>query len=366
MHSVRSPQKVYNPPNPWLDRHVDWEGEPPPTKLEVFREQARSALVENDSPDLGFNWGLNPYRGCYHGCAYCYARPYHEYLGWGAGSDFDRKIVVKENIAEVLRRELMAKRWRGERVVLSGVTDCYQPLEASFRLTRACLEVFLEFRNPVAIITKSSVIRRDRDLLAQLAKEADCFVWVSIPFADDDTGHRIEPWASPISRRFETLAHLSAAGIPTGVALAPIIPGLNDSDVAFILQRAREAGASRAFMTSVRLPAGVQDVFQLRIREALPASRVRKVENAVRELRGGELDESSYHARMGGLGERWKATVALFDGHCRRLGYEQGEPETPPESTFRRPDAGGQLSLFETASPAPAPPVSPDPIKREH
>jgi len=357
---VRPPRKVYNPPNPWRESHVDWEGEPPPSKLEVFRETARSALVENDSPDLGFRWGLNPYRGCYHGCAYCYARPYHEYLGWGSGSDFERKIVVKENIAEVLRKELMAKRWRGDRVALSGITDCYQPLEASFRLTRACLEVFLEFRNPVLIITKSSVIRRDADLLAQLAREADCFVWLSIPFADDDTGKRIEPWASPVSRRFETLRMLSEAGVPTGVAIAPIIPGLNDSHIPFVLERAREAGAQRAFITSVRLPGDVKEVFHVRVRDVLPAARVRKIENAIRELRGGKLDEAAFHTRMGGQGERWKSTEALFEQTCRRLGYEMGEPEEKP-TTFARPDEGGQLSLFDPPAPVPAPP---DPIRR--
>lgn len=346
---MRSPQKVYNPPNPWQEAHVDWEGEPPPTKLEVFRERARSALVENESPDLGFRWGLNPYRGCYHGCAYCYARPYHEYLGWGSGSDFERKIVVKENIADVLRKELMAKRWRGERVALSGITDCYQPLEAAFRLTRACLEVFLEFRNPVVLITKSSVIRRDAALLRELTEEADCFVWISIPFADDDTGRRIEPWASPVSRRFETMRLLAAAGVPVGVAVAPIIGGLNDSHIPFVLERAREAGARRAFITSLRLPGDVKDVFHVRLRDVLPAARLRKIESAVRELRGGKLDESAYHLRMGGVGERWKSTEALFTQTCRRLGYEIGEPVDAP-NTFRRPDATGQLSLFDLSS----------------
>jgi DNA repair photolyase len=360
IHSVRPPRKVYNPPNPWQQSHVDWEGEPPPATLEVFRETARSALVDNDSPDLGFRWGLNPYRGCYHGCAYCYARPYHEYLGWGSGSDFERKIVVKENIAEVLRRELHAKRWRGERVALSGITDCYQPLEASFRLTRACLEVFLEFRNPVIIITKSSVIRRDAELLRALADEADCFVWLSIPFADDDTGRRIEPWASPVSRRFETLRILHEAGVPVGVAVAPIIPGLNDSHIPFVLERAREAGARRAFITSVRLPGDVKDVFHVRLRDVLPPARLRKIDSAVRELRGGKLDESAFHARMGGLGERWKSVEALFEQTCRRLGYEMGEMQEK-RSTFRRPDPSGQLSLFE----APAVRVtSPDPVQK--
>jgi DNA repair photolyase len=249
------PRHVSNPPNPWEASHAEWLGEPPEAELEVFEEEARSILAENESPDVGFRWSLNPYRGCFHACAYCYARPSHQYLGFGAGTDFERKIVVKTNAPELFRETLLRPSWRAETIALSGNTDCYQPLEAVYGLTRRCLEICAEFRNPVGIITKGALVRRDVDLLAKMARETRVWVSLSIPFSDDRTGRAIEPNASLPSQRFETLRILSSAGIPTGIGIAPVIPGLNDSDIPRLLERAREAGARSAFLTLLRLPA---------------------------------------------------------------------------------------------------------------
>jgi DNA repair photolyase len=277
----------------------------------------------------------------------CYARPSHQYLGLGAGTDFDRKLVVKTNAPELLRAAFDKKSWTGERVMFSGITDCYQPLEVSYQLTRRCLEVCAAYSNPISVITKSMVIRRDVELLARLAREAGARVALSIPFADDAMARKIEPNASPPSRRFETMKLLADAGVPVTLALAPVIPGLNDPDIPELLERARDAGARAAFLTLVRLPAEVRPVFQERIRATLAPERVRKIEHAIVELRGGtgKMNESNFGARFSGVGERWKAIEAMFDLHCKRLGINVDEDEEERPSTFRRP-GGPQLSLF--------------------
>jgi DNA repair photolyase len=340
-------RRVSNPPNPWSSVHAEWLGEPPEAALEVFEEEAKSIIAENDSPDVGFRCSVNPYRGCFHGCAYCYARPTHQYLGWGAGTDFDRKIVVKTNAPELLRKELMRKSWTGETLVFSGVTDCYQPLEAVYGVTRRCLEVCAEFRNPVGIVTKGALVRRDADVLARLAREADAMVYVSIPFAEDAAGRKIEPHASPPSQRFETLARLSEAGVRTGVAFAPVIPGLNDSDLAAVLSRAREAGAESAFLTLVRLPAEVLPVFEERLAETFP-DRAARVWSNIQQSRGGKKNESRFGARMDGVGPRWEAIESLFEIECRRLGFNRRKGEAGARTgTFRRPGPA-QRSLFDS------------------
>jgi len=324
---------------------VEWL-EAPDARLEVFEEDARTVLARNESPDVPFRWSVNPYRGCQHACAYCYARPTHQRIDFGAGTDFDRRIVVKRNAPECLRRELASRSWKREAIAFSGVTDCYQPLEAVYGLTRRCLEACLERRNPVGIVTKAALVRRDADLLAELERRAGAHVFVSIPFADDATARRIEPGATAPSKRFETLRALSLAGVPTGVAVAPLIPGLNEEDVPTILTRARRAGASRAFLMHLRLPAEVLPVFRERLEAAFPG-RARKVLRAIAESRGGRLNESRFGARMRGSGPRWDAVRRLFELQCRRLGLETGElasPFAPPavaESPPRQP------SLFD-------------------
>jgi len=316
------PRPVSNPPNPWLSQHVEWLEEPPDAALEVYEESAKSLLVENKSPDLGFRWSANPYRGCAHACAYCYARPSHQYLGFGAGTDFERRIVVKTNAPELLARELARPSWRKEQVAFSGNTDCYQPLEASYALTRRCLEVCAEFRQPVMLITKGALVRRDVDVLARLARHGLVHVTLSIPFLAEDVGRKLEPGASSPNKRFETLKALSAAGIPTGIAIAPLIPGLNDSDVAMLLQRAADCGATSAFMTLLRLPAEVLPVFTERLHAALP-ERAKKVESALREMRGGRMNDPRFGKRMSGAGERWNTVEQLFEITCRRLGFDR-------------------------------------------
>ncbi len=316
-----APRRVSNPPNPWSSTEVEWLGEPPPVELEVFEEDARSILSENDSPDVPFRWSLNPYRGCQHACAYCYARPTHQWLGYGAGTDFDAKIVVKRNAPELLRRAFAKRSWRGEGVAFSGVTDCYQPLEAAYGLTRACLEVALEFRNPVGIVTKGALVRRDLDLLARLERAVGADVHVSIPFADEALARAIEPWAPSPATRLATVRAVADAGVPVGVALAPLIPGLNDSEVPAVLEAARDAGARSAFLVLLRLPAEVEPVFVERLTAAFPG-RVDKVLRAVEELRGGRRNVSEFGRRMAGSGPRWDAVQRLFEVTCRRLGLE--------------------------------------------
>jgi len=322
-------RRVSNPPNPWLSNHVEWLEEPPEVELEVYEEHAQRILATNDSPDVPFTYSVNPYRGCQHACAYCYARPSHELLGYGAGTDFESRIVVKLNAAELLRRELASRRWRKgrETIAFSGVTDGYQPLEACYGLTRACFEVCDEFRHPVGVITKSALVRRDAGLLARMARRGGAHAFVSIPFADDATARALEPLASAASARFETLRALSEAGVPTGVAIAPLVPGLNDAHVPEILERARAAGASKAFLVLLRLPAEVRPVFEERLRAAFP-ERADKVLNAMREMRGGQLYRSGFGARMRGEGARWEAVKQLFEIQCRKLGLNAREETT--------------------------------------
>lgn len=344
------PKPVANPPNPWSSTVVEWLEEPPQARLEVFEEEAKSIVSENDSPDVFMRYSVNPYRGCMHACAYCYARPSHQYLGYGAGTDFDRKIVVKTNAPDLLRAHFDRRSWSGGTIVFSGNTDCYQPLEGSYALTRKCLEVCHDYRNPAYVITKSALVRRDVDVFTRLARDARFGITISIPFAEPEMARAIEPYASAPAARFETVRRLAEAGLEVGVNIAPLIPGLNDSQVGEILERAAEAGASRAALMPVRLAAEVLPVFFERLREAYPA-RVGKVHSALVQIRGGKLNESAFGKRMTGEGARWDAVEALFVTKCRKLGLlpREGEAAESPRaeqdepSTFRRPSAQGVL-----------------------
>jgi DNA repair photolyase len=345
-YATRVKRAISNPPNPWSTTHVDWLGEPPPVQVTVYEERARSIVVENDSPDVPFRWSVNPYRGCQHACAYCYARPYHQYIDLGAGTDFDSKIVVKTNAPELLRKALAKRSWKRELIAFSGVTDCYQPLEASYGLTRQCLEVCAEFAQPVGVITKGALVRRDIDILARIAKRASASVFLSIPFADQSIGRAIEPWASAVSTRFETMRRLSDAGITTGIAIAPMIPGLTDAYVPELLERAKAAGASRAFMTMLRLPAEVRGIFEERLRAALPL-RADKVLNAVRDVRGGAMYRSQFGARMEGTGPRWEVVRQLFEVTCRRLGLDHERDDAMSPSSTASPTADARRDVQE-------------------
>jgi DNA repair photolyase len=339
---------VSNPPNPFQSSWLDWEGPPPRVELQVYRDHSKSILAGNNSPDLPFKWSLNPYRGCMHACAYCYARPSHEYLDFGAGTDFDRKITVKFDAAELLRKTFMKRSWTGEIILFSGNTDCYQPLEAEYALTRACLAVCLEFRNPVRIITKSALIERDADILAALARETSCHVTISLPFFDAEKARKVEPFAPSPARRIKTIRVLTEAGIPVGINVAPIIPGLNDEDIPAILEGARDAGATRAAHILVRLPGPVLEIFSARMKAAFP-DRWEKIMHRIQEARGGAFNNSQFGERMRGQGHYWAAIHELFKNCCRRLGYDDGGigiKEDDPSSRFRRPGEGVQMDLF--------------------
>jgi len=493
-------KQVSNPPNPWATAEVEYFEDAPPARLEVYEDHTREILAHNDSPDVGFSWSVNPYRGCFHACAYClsgdtailmgdgttrplaeirvgdeihgtvrrgrdrwyartrvlahwrsivqafrirlddgtglvasadhrfltkrgwrtiasraaparkthlgigdflfgtgttsrtasvgvvessaglrvasidaldgemtmydlttgtgdfiangvvshncYARPSHEYLGLGAGTDFDRKITVKPEAPRLLREAFERPAWKGELIVFSGVTDCYQPLEASYRLTRGCLEVCAEYGNPVGIITKSPLVERDLDVLQALARVADVSVTVSIPLWDREHAHAIEPHVASPQRRMQIIERLAAAGLDVGVNVAPMIPGLGDEDIARILEAAAAAGARRAGFVFLRLPGSVATVFEQRLREALPL-RAEHVLARVREARGGKLYDSRWGVRGRGEGRYAEAARALFESTARRVGLATGCMGGDDTTTFRRPDRPGrQLPLL--------------------
>jgi DNA repair photolyase len=326
---------------------VEWLEQPPEQPMQVFEDHTKSVLATNDSPDLGFRWSVNPYRGCMHGCAYCYARPTHEYLSFGAGTDFDSKIVVKPDAPQLLRAAFDRPSWRGELVMFSGVTDCYQPLEASLELTRGCLAVCAEYRNPCSVITKAPLVERDIDVLQELTRVAHVHVTVSIPFWNAEKARAIEPYVATPQRRIRIIENLARAGIAVGVMVAPIIPGLNDGDIADILMAARAAGATSAGHVLLRLPGSVKEVFEERLRQKLPLA-ADKILHRIRETRGGKLYDPRWRMRQVGQGEYAEMIGNLFAQIAGRLGFddehENHEQEAP--TTFRRPARSGQLALF--------------------
>jgi len=338
-------RSVANPPNPWLTHSVEWIGEPPRARIEVYEEnETRSIISHNDSPDVAFDYSINCYRGCIHGCTYCFSRPTHEYLDFGAGTDFERKIVVKVRAPELLRKELMKPSWKGDQIVFSFTSDPYIPLEANYKLTRQCLEVCADFRNPVGIVTKSALIRRDVDVLQTLAREASVGVYFSIPFADYDIARAVEPFAPSPNARFEAMKLLADAGIQVGIGIAPTIPGLS-TDIPGLLQRAKDCGATKAFINMLRLPGSVAPYFEQRLREKLP-TKAERVLNRIREARGGKLNSSVFGERMRGKGQYWNAQEKLFEVYCRKLGFNEhrvGSDHQRNSGTFRRPTAQGSL-----------------------
>lgn len=309
---------IQNPLNPYHKYDAEFLGEPLNVKLEVFEETAtRTIVTKNNSPDVGFKYSINCYRGCQHGCTYCFARPYHEYLGYGAGTDFETKIVVKVNAPTLLRRELGKKSLRGEAMSFSFTTDPYLPLEANYELTRKCLQICREFGNPVGIVTKSPLVVRDLDVLTEL----DATVYFSIPFLTLEKSKLFEPYAPKPELRFEAMKKLSDNAVNVGIAVAPIIPTYNDSDIPALLQKARDCGATQAFMTMLRLPTeSLQTYFVSRLEEKAPTKSV-KILNQIRRERGGKLNNSEFGNRMCGKTEQWRLTEKLFELHYRRLGF---------------------------------------------
>src|SRR3954467_12496664 len=337
------PRLVSNPPNPWASSEVEYFDKIPVARLGVYEDSPRNILASNDSPDIGFRWSVNPYRGCQHACAYCYARPSHEYLDLGAGTDFDTKIVVKRDAAALLREAFDKPSWRGELVMFSGVTDCYQPVERELELTRRCLEVCLEYRNPVSVISKSALVERDLDLFVALTEHARFGISVSLAFSDNATARGIEPWAPSPDRRFKLIETLAAAGLPVGVMCAPIIPGVNDSQMVSVLERAAAAGATWAGWVLLRLPGAVKQVFEDRVRAAMPLA-ADKILHRIRETRGGDkLYDARFGVRGRGEGPYAQMLNTMFEStiHRLKLGHRNrdqalfSEAEAP--TTFRRP-----------------------------
>jgi DNA repair photolyase len=344
-----------NPPNRFERLHVacdaetwqcDLDGVPderPDPRTQFFHDATESLLTRNDSPDIPFAYGMNAYRGCEHGCAYCYARPFHEYLGWSSGLDFETRILVKLRAPELLRKELAKPKWEPQVVSMSGVTDCYQPAERHFQLTRKCLEVFAEFRNPVGIVTKNFLVTRDRDLLGELAKWKCAVVYVTITTLDAELAGKLEPRAARPEHRLRAIRMLAEAGVPVGVMTAPIIPGLTEHEVPAILDAAAKAGARRAGYVVLRLPYAVKGIFSHWLDVHAPSKKARVLDR-VRELRGGELNVAEWGKRMRGEGIFAEQIHDLFAVAARRAGLNK-EPGHISTENFRRP-GGVQMSLF--------------------
>ena len=337
-----------NPPNRFERLHVepdpDCEAEERPNpRTQFFHDATESLLTKNNSPDVGFTWGLNAYRGCEHGCAYCFARPFHEYLGFSSGLDFETKIMVKLRAPELLRRELSSKRWHPEPIAMSGVTDCYQPAERHFRLTRQCLQVCAEMRHPIFIITKNALVTRDLDVLSELAKYHCIAVHVSVTTLDPELGGELEPRASRPAARLRAIRELTDAGVPVGVLVAPTIPGLTDHEMPAILKAVADAGATRASYVLLRLPYAVKDIFTQWLDDHAPAKKARILDR-LRTLRGGKLYDSDWDSRMSGEGIFAEQLDNLFNVSTRRAGLNRENFQLSTEH-FRRP-GGSQLELF--------------------
>ncbi|MFO1064806.1 MAG: PA0069 family radical SAM protein [Pirellulales bacterium] len=312
---------------------------------EYFDDDSQTIVSSNESPDVPFRYSMNPYRGCAHGCAYCYARPTHEYLGMSAGLDFESKILVKRRAPELLREFLSQSNWRGESIMMSGVTDCYQPAERHFQITRRCLEIASEAGQPMGIITKNALITRDLDILASMAARKLVHVAISITSLDQELTRRLEPRTSCPNARIRAVKQLSDAGVPVMVMAAPLIPGLTDSEIPAILEAAADAGACRAGYTLMRLPLSVRPIFLDWLEQTFPDKRSR-IESCVRLVRSGELNDAEFKTRLSGTGVLADQIRQLFRIMVKRHGLD-GEL-TPLDSTQFRPlaEPGGQMHLF--------------------
>ncbi len=331
-----------NPPNRFESQcytpfEEDREELDPLPRTQFIKDSSRSILSWNDSPDLPYNAGLNPYRGCEHGCVYCYARPYHEFLGFSSGLDFETKILVKEDAPELLRRHLESPGWIPQVIGMCGVTDPYQPIERKLNLTRGCLQVLVEFRNPVSIVTKNFLVTRDIDILLSLARHKAVLVNLSITTLDPQLARILEPRTSSPQKRLEAIRLLAQAGVPVGVMAAPVIPGLTDHEIHEIVILAAEAGASTAWHCVVRLPRSVGELFTSWLEDHYP-NRKEKVLNRIREIRGGQLDDSRFHRRMEGEGQWARQIRQVFELACKKAGFPPGRCGTDLSvSAFRRP-----------------------------
>jgi DNA repair photolyase len=332
---IRARGAAGNPPIRFESTHYergldDEPDEGPAPTTQFLKDTSRTIIAHNDSPDVGFSASINPYRGCEHGCIYCYARPTHEYLGFSAGLDFETKILVKEDAPELLRRELGSSGWQPEALGISGVTDPYQPIERRLGLTRRCLEVLVEFRNPAFIITKNHLVTRDIDLLQELTRYNAGAVFLS-------------PRTSPPAGRLAAIEALARAGVPVGVMVAPVIPGLTDHEIPNLVAACAQAGAQYAGYTPIRLPFAVKDLFADWLERHFPDKK-EKVLGRIREIRSGKLNDSRFGVRMRGEGQIADAIHELFDLAKRKAGIKKRGPELSTASFRKRSD---QPSLFE-------------------
>ena len=311
----------------------------------VLEEQVRSILAGNDSPDIGFDLSINPYRGCEHGCSYCYARPTHSYLNLSPGIDFETRIVAKVNAAERLREALRARGYTPLLLNIGSVTDAYQPVERRLRITRSVIEVLAEANHAFSLITKSSLVERDLDLIAPMAAKGLAAVYVSITTLDGELARKLEPRAAAPHRRLRTLQMLSRAGVPVGVSVSPVIPFVNEPEIERVLEAARDAGASRAFSIVLRLPWEVSPIFQQWLAEHLP-DRAARVMARIREMRGGKDNDPRFGSRMKGIGVWAELVRQRFEKACARLGLNRERHEL--DLTQFRPPASNpaQGSLF--------------------
>ncbi len=330
----------------YLDEQITEHPDGVQVKTHVLRDNTRTIINRvADSPDIPYDWTINPYRGCEHGCIYCYARPGHEYLGMSSGLDFETKIMAKVDAPQLLRRELASPKWQGEPIIMSGVTDPYQPIEAKLRITRGCLEVMNECKQPVSIITKNALVLRDLDLLSEMARSDAASVAVSITTLDKDLAMKMEPRASTPENRLRAVRELSQAGVPVTVMVAPIIPAINESEMPRILEAAAEAGAQSAGWVLLRLPYQIKTLFLEWLTRHFP-DRAVKVESFIREMRGGELYDSRYGKRQKGEGTHAKLIGEMFKMYKKKYGLDRGGRKVSSKA-FRRPSLDGQMGLFE-------------------
>lgn len=349
MHELKGRGTADNPTNRFESLSIEQgdfvqlspEDEGPSNRTHFYVDPSRSILSSNDSPDLGFNYSINPYRGCEHGCIYCFARPTHEYLGLSAGLDFETKILVKTKAAELLREKLNSKNWKAECISISGVTDCYQPIERKLQMTRQCLQVLAEFRNPFTIITKNHLVTRDIDVLKPMAELNATGVFLSVTTLDSKLADVMEPRTSRPEARLRAIETLVEAGIPVGVMVAPIIPGLTDHEMPSILKAVASAGASIAGYVPLRLPYILDELFEGWLEQHFP-DRKSKVLNRIREIRGGKLNDANFGTRMQGQGVYAEQLRSMFDLYSRKEGLNQKRLSLTSEH-FLRPTA--QMSL---------------------
>ncbi len=329
-----------------VTEHIEGLDEPllQSSKTEIIYTHPKTIINKVDSPDVGLAYSINPYQGCEHGCIYCYARNTHEYWGYSAGLDFERKIIVKQNVVATLEKQFSNKKWEPLPIMLSGNTDCYQPIERKLEITRGILKTCLKFKHPVGVITKNALITRDIDILTELAAHQLVHVMLSITGLTEDTRQLLEPRTATYKSRLKVLQSLSKAGIPCGVMVAPIIPGINNHEIANVIEQAAAHGASTAGYTIVRLNGAIGDIFKDWLHKSFP-DRADKVWNQICDCHGGQVNDSRYKTRMSGEGKIAESIKQLF-GIARRK-YMSGLPKFQFDTTKFDYKAGdSQLSLF--------------------